>query len=78
MLKKASESIDRHEYEERDISAVEVCVPADRVEKLKDMILAFRLAILDECSRGGVPEVVYHIGIQLFPVTDPKRREQGK
>jgi uncharacterized protein (TIGR02147 family) len=71
MLKKAAESLDRHEYDERDISAVSVSVSADRLPKLKEMIRTFRKAILDECSRDPSPEGVYHLGIQLFPVTDP-------
>jgi uncharacterized protein (TIGR02147 family) len=69
MLGKAAESIERHAKDERDISALTVCVSADTVSRLKQMIQTFRKAILEECVNDAGPERVYQLGIQFFPLS---------
>jgi uncharacterized protein (TIGR02147 family) len=69
MMQRAAESIETVDRAERDLSALTVCVAAERVPELKARIQAFREALLDLCDRDTAPEVVYQLNIQLFPLT---------
>ena len=70
MLKRAAESVDRHRFEDIDISAVTVGVAPDTVPRLNQMIAAMRKAILEECSKDPAPQRVYQVSIQMFPLSE--------
>jgi uncharacterized protein (TIGR02147 family) len=55
----------------RDVSAVTVSVNEETARKLRSMIHAFQLQLLDEAKRSGGGDEVYQINIQLFPFTEP-------
>lgn len=69
MLERAADSIDQIEREQRDISALTVCVRPERVAELKTRIQGFREVLLDLCDRDESPTVVYQLNLQLFPLT---------
>jgi len=72
MMSRAAESIESVPRERRDISALTVCIPLDRVGDLKERIQGFREVLLDLCDRSESPEAVYQINIQLFPLSLPE------
>lgn len=56
----------------RDISAVTVSVNEETAQKLRSMIHAFQVQLLDEAERSGIGDQVYQINFQLFPFTEPE------
>ena len=73
MMSRAAESIEVVARERRDISALTVCIPLDKVDELKERIQGFREVLLDLCDRSESPEAVYQINIQLFPLSLPDK-----
>lgn len=69
MLERASDSITEIPREMRDISALTVCISADKVDDFKERIHDFREQLLDLGDRDEDPQVVYQLNIQLFPLT---------
>ncbi len=69
MLERARGSIEGCSREERDVSALTVCVPATLVEPLKARIHRFREELLELCDSSESPEVVYQLTVQLFPLS---------
>jgi len=54
----------------RDVSAVTVNVTQETADKLRAMIHAFQLQLLDEAERAGPGDEIYQVNIQLFPFTE--------
>ena len=73
MMSRAAESIEAVARERRDISALTVCIPLDRVGELKERIQGFRELLLDLCDGSESPDAVYQINIQLFPLSLPDK-----
>lgn len=69
MFTLASESIDRVERGKRDISSVTVSLSSEGVKELKLMIQKFRKDILALSTNEKDPQVVYHMAIQMFPLS---------
>lgn len=69
MLERAAASIEAVPRERRDLSSLTVVVGRDTVDDLKARIHAFREAMIERCERDEDREVVYQLGIQLFPLS---------
>jgi uncharacterized protein (TIGR02147 family) len=69
MLERAAESIELVSSEERDLSAMTVCVGAELIPEIKRRLREFRETLMDVCDREAEPEVVYQLNIQLFPLS---------
>jgi uncharacterized protein (TIGR02147 family) len=69
MLQRAAESIEEVPREVRDLSQLTVVIEAETVDDLKERIHAFRESLIERCERDDGREVVYQIGIQLFPLS---------
>lgn len=69
MLERAANSIVNVPREFRDVSALTVCIDAEKVSEVKGRIHAFRESLLDFCDRDANPEAVFQINFQLFPLT---------
>lgn len=54
---------------ERDISALTLSVSAKSYERIRSMIHAFQLQLLEEAEKEPQPERVLQINIQMFPVS---------
>lgn len=54
----------------RDVSAVTVSVNEATAQRIRAMIHAFQLQILDEAERSQDGDQVYQMNIQLFPFTE--------
>ncbi len=75
MINLARDSLANIPGKERDISAMTLSVSPEVCERIKAMIHAFQLQILEEAEKSVAPDKVIQINIQLFPVT--KSRKQG-
>ncbi|OIP38686.1 MAG: hypothetical protein AUK47_11490 [Deltaproteobacteria bacterium CG2_30_63_29] len=71
MLNQASTSISRIPSQQRDISALTVCIDGATRREVKDRIHDFRERLLDLCDRVEIPNRVYQLNIQFFPLTGP-------
>lgn len=69
MILLARDALTRVEGRRRDISAITVNVDEATAQRLKSLIHAFQLQLLDEAEKAGVGDQVYQVNIQLFPFT---------
>lgn len=69
MIEQAGLALEDVPPDERDISALTVCVRASTIGELKQRVHRFREEMLDLCDREESPERVYQLNIQLFPLT---------
>jgi len=76
MLERAAEAIALVPQSERDLSAITVCVAADRIPEIKRRLQDFREQLIGYCDEDANPERVYQINIQLFPLSIGLEDEQ--
>lgn len=69
MIERAGHAVDNVPPEERDISALTVCVRAASLADLKDRVHRFREEMMERCDTETEPERVYQLCIQLFPLS---------
>jgi len=72
MLQCASRAIDEVPRDEREISALTLCVSHDVLLKLKERIREFRRELLHVAEQEGAPERVVQLNFQLFPMSRKK------
>lgn len=72
MLNKAWESLDTVESARRDITGVVVATSPARIEEAKKRIAAFRSELMAHLEEGE-PTCLYHLAVQLFPLTEEPR-----
>ncbi len=65
----ASESMERFKKVERDISAVIVDIPEEKLPEIKDLIYEFRKTIISKVNSYKESDRVYQISMQMFPLT---------
>ncbi len=70
MLERAAASIDEVPRELRDLSSLTVVVEQDTIGELKERVHEFRESLIERCERDRGREIVYQIGIQLFPLSN--------
>lgn len=78
MIALAKDALTDVDPDERDISAVTIAVPSERVAELKDMIQRFRRELLDFSSNCQEANEIAQINIQLFPIARSKPRKTVK
>jgi uncharacterized protein (TIGR02147 family) len=71
MIERAADALEAVSPDERDVSALTVCIKASSLGELKHKIHRFREEMLDRCDREDDPEQVYQLCIQLFPLSAP-------
>jgi uncharacterized protein (TIGR02147 family) len=71
MIERAAGAVDTVPPEQRDISALTVCVRESSIADLKERIHRFREEMLERCDGEAEPERVYQLCIQLFPLSQP-------
>jgi len=67
----AMDSIVTVPREQRDISAITICVEAATIDELKQRVHQFREQIAERSDADEAPDVVYQLNIQLFPLSRP-------
>lgn len=70
MIDHAREALTRVSSKRRDISALTLAVDEATAEKLRGMIHAFQLQLLDTAEKAGSGDQVFQVNIQLFPFTE--------
>jgi uncharacterized protein (TIGR02147 family) len=71
VLQIAAKSLDDVPPEDRDISSLTVALDDAAIEDIRTMTREFRKAIQKRIDRVSDASRVYHINIQLVPVTIP-------
>jgi uncharacterized protein (TIGR02147 family) len=69
MMGLASEALERVAYEQRDISAVTLCLGTDGLENVKRAIVRFRRELLKLSELEQSPRQVVQVNFQLFPLS---------
>jgi uncharacterized protein (TIGR02147 family) len=70
MLKLSTQSIERFEAKQRDISALILSICRENFLELKSRIISFRKELMELASGEENPDRVVQINIQLFPLTE--------
>ena len=69
MIEQAALAVDDVPADERDVSALTVCVRASSLADLKQRIRRFREEMMERCDSEDEPERVYQLCVQLFPLS---------
>lgn len=69
MIERAAKAVEAFSPDERDVSALTVCIQERTLLDLKAKIRRFREEMLDRCDSEESPERVYQLCIQLFPLS---------
>lgn len=77
VIQKALHAVDHCHQEDKDITSITIAADSRRLNSAKAMIKKFRR---DLCQylEGGEADSVFHLAVQLYPVTALKKREIKK
>lgn len=75
MLTLANEALQKFTPEQRNMSSLVVCVRAKTIEELRRRITSFQQELLALCDADEEPDVVYQVGMQLFPLSRQRSEE---
>jgi uncharacterized protein (TIGR02147 family) len=76
MLEQAARALDEVSREERDISALTLCVSQRSFQRLRERIDSFRQELLQLAELDGPADRVVQVGLQLFPLSNIKKGAQ--
>lgn len=71
MIERAADSLERVAPEERDVSALTMCIKCSSLADLKQRVHRFREEMLERSDSEEGPQQVYQLCIQLFPLSRP-------
>lgn len=69
VLEKARESIDNDAFALRDICSMTFAMDPDLIDAAREELKKFRRYFMEKFEVRGNPSEVYHLGVQLYPVT---------
>jgi hypothetical protein len=69
LLDKAKESLENAPFEARDLSSTTLAMDASQIPYAKKRIREFRRQLAAELEAMGKPNAVFHLAVQIFPVT---------
>jgi len=73
----AREALARHPRDTRDISTITMSINAEQFEEIKERIREFRASLIKYVNEDTCPDRVYHMNIQMVPLTIvPKKGEK--
>lgn len=78
MINMADAAIDRYPADKRDISAITLSISQTDIPEIKNRIREFRKAMLKEFICDSNPDQVIQVNIQMFPLTNPHKKENNK
>ncbi len=73
MIERAGQSVTKVPPEERDVSALTVCIRESTLADVKARIRRFREELMERCDSETEPERVYQLCVQFFPLSVAKR-----
>jgi uncharacterized protein (TIGR02147 family) len=74
----AREALGRHPKNTRDISTITMAINAEQFEEIRERIREFRASLIKYINEDTSPERVYHMNIQLVPLTAIPKGKGGK
>lgn len=78
MLTLAADAVQNLPSIERNVSSLVVCVRTKTIEELRRRLTSFQQELLALCDADEEPEVVYQIGMQLFPLSRPRTGSEAE
>lgn len=75
MIERAAKAVETVPPEQRDVSALTVCIKESSLGDLKAKIHRFREEMLERCDSEEDPSRVYQLCIQLFPLSKAQPAE---
>jgi uncharacterized protein (TIGR02147 family) len=69
-IKLALDSLRNHPRSLRDISSVSLTVSSEDLDKIQELTKLYRKEVLSIAKASDRPDRVYHLNIQLFPMTN--------
>ena len=76
MLQLADESIERFEPQDRSVSSVTLMVNRECYERIAQEMDAFRKKIVAMASETEDADQIYHLNMQLFPMTRKLKKDE--
>ena len=73
MIERAGQAVTTVPPEERDVSALTVCIREATLADVKARIRRFREELMERCDSETEPERVYQLCVQFFPLSTAKR-----
>jgi uncharacterized protein (TIGR02147 family) len=77
MIDLGKESLTSVEASLRDISAISIAIPEEKLPELKKEISALRKKLLSMAEQETNPDAVYQVNFQLFPLSRQKARKSS-
>jgi uncharacterized protein (TIGR02147 family) len=77
MIDLGKESLTSVESSLRDISAISIAIPEEKLPELKKEISALRKKLLSMAEQETKPDAVYQVNFQLFPLSRQKARKSS-
>ncbi len=78
MIERAGQSVTAVPPEERDVSALTVCIREGSLADVKARIRRFREELMDRCDTETEPERVYQLCVQFFPLSAAKQASSAE
>ncbi len=72
MLERAIESMEQNSFSSRDISSVTFAMNKELIPYAVEKIRQFRRELMHDLETRATPSDVYHLSVQLFPLTKDK------
>lgn len=76
MIAMGAESIDRFDWQDREIASLTLGVSKEQFEKIKERLRDFRKEILSMAEEGGQFDDVVQVNFQMFPVIKKEKGEE--
>ena len=77
-IRLALESLRTHPRSVRDVSSVSLTVSGEDLTKIKELAKNFRREILAIAKASETPDRVYHLNLQLFPMTSVLQKKDSR
>jgi uncharacterized protein (TIGR02147 family) len=72
MLTLAADAVKNVNADARNVSSLVVCIKTKTIDEIRRRLTSFQQELLALCDADEEPEVVYQIGMQLFPLSQAK------
>lgn len=78
LMERASETLETEAPENREFSSMTFCLDPAQLPVARERIRDFRRALTAELEQAGNPERVYHLSVQLYPLSQLSKNEPRK
>ena len=77
MLTLAADAVQNMAADTRNVSSLVVCIKGKTIEELRRRLTSFPQELLALCDSDEEPDIVYQIGMQLFPLSRPRPEDEA-